>query len=195
MRVVPTVDDLTVIWRLLVVRAGIVLTLSVVALPWPVTSVAGVLIIMATVALVAALFDAAIAGALQTRLAGGWALLPEALLGVLLGGAVLLYPLVPLETVSVLLSLWMAARGVMLLLVARGASSQPIILTLAVGWLLVSLIAPVALLFHWNEATLPSTIRALVAYVLVWSASELAIGLHVRARARTARPTAVGTTT
>lgn len=187
MRVIPSIDDLSAIWRLLAVRGGIVLALSVAALPWPITSVAGVLIIMASVALVAALFDAAIAGALQSRLAGGWALMPEALLGVLLGAGVLLYPLVPLEIVAVLLSLWMAARGVLLLMVARGVSSHPVILTLAVGWLIVSLVAPVALLVHWDEATLLSTIAALVAYVLVWSASELAIGLHLRARTRTAR--------
>ena len=54
MRVMPSIDDLSAIWRLLVVRAVIILILGVAALPWPVTSVTGVLIIMATVALVAA---------------------------------------------------------------------------------------------------------------------------------------------
>ncbi len=187
MRVTPSIDDLSAIWRLLAVRGGIVLTLSVVALPWPVMTLAGALIILATVALVAALFDAAIAGALESRLAGGWALLPEALLGVLLGVAVLLYPLVPLKTVAVLLSLWMAVRGVLLLMVARGAASHHAVLTLTVGWLIVSLIAPAALLVHWSEVTLVSTIEALIAYVLFWSACELATGLHLRGRARRAR--------
>ena len=184
MRVIPSVDDLSVIWRLLVVRGGIVLVLSVAALPWPVTTIMGLLIIMATVALVAALFDAAISGALQSRIGGVWALLPEALLGVLLGGAVLLYPLVSLEAIAVLLSVWMLARGIMLVTVARGASSDPMILTLAVGWVAVSCLAPAAMLFHWGEMTILSILDTLIAYVLIWSCLELAIGLHLRTRAR-----------
>jgi uncharacterized membrane protein HdeD (DUF308 family) len=184
MRLIPTINDLSAIWRLLVVRAGIVLVLSVAALPWPIATLMGVLIIVATVALVAALFDAAISGALQGRLAGGWALLPEALLGVLLGTAVILYPLVSLEVVAVLLSLWLVARGGMLLMVARGASSDPMILMLATGWLVVSLFAPAAMLIHWRETTLVSTIDTLVAYALIWSALELGVGLHLRSRAR-----------
>ena len=191
MRVTPSMDDLSTIWRLLVVRGAIVLALSLVALPWPITSVTTLLIVMATVALVAALFDAAIAGALQNRLAGGWALLPEAVLGALLGGAVLIYPLVSLGTVAILLSVWMVVRAGLLLMVARGTASHPLISTLAIGWLLVSLIAPAALFVHRNEATLVTTIEALVAYVLIWSASELAIGLYLRARGRAVRaPTA-----
>ena len=106
MKALPSIDDLTAVWRLLVVRAGIVLALGVIALPWPVMSVVGVLIILATVAFVGALFDAAITGALHDRVASGWLLLPEAVLGILLGGAVLLYPLAPLGTVATVLSLW-----------------------------------------------------------------------------------------
>jgi uncharacterized membrane protein HdeD (DUF308 family) len=192
MRVIPSIDDLSTVWQLLVVRGVIVLALSVAALPWPITSISAVLIIMATAALVAALFDAAIGGALQSRLASGWALLPEALLGALVGGAVLLYPLVSLGTVTVLMSLWMVVRGTMLVLVARGTSSHPVVSMLATGWLLVSLIVPGALLFHWRDATIVSTLEALVAYVLIWSASELVIGLLLRARAApnaTAAPT------
>jgi uncharacterized membrane protein HdeD (DUF308 family) len=194
MRLNPSFDDLSAIWRLLVVRGTIVLALGVAALPWPITSITGVLIIMATIALVAALFDAAIAGALQSRLAGGWALMPEALLGALLGGAVLLFPLVSLETTAVLLSLWMVVRSVMLLMVARGASSHPLIVMLSTGWLVASLIAPAALLVHWNEATLISTIEALIACVLIWSACELATGLHLRARTRIAGTATGGST-
>jgi uncharacterized membrane protein HdeD (DUF308 family) len=180
MRVIPSIDDLSAIWRLLVIRGAIVFTLSVAALPWLVTSIAGLLIIIATAMLVAALFDGAIAGALHSRLTGGWVLLPQALLGALLGGAVVLYPIVPLEAVAILLSVWMVARGVLQLMVARGASSDRVIVLVAVAWLLISLVAPAVLLVHWDEATIVSTIEGLVAYVLLWSASELAIGLHLR---------------
>ena len=188
MRVMPSIDDLSAIWRLLVVRAVIILILGIAALPWPVTSITGVLIILATVALVAALFDAAISGALLSRMAGGWALLPEALLGVLLGGAVLLYTLVALGVFAVLLSLWTLVRGLMLLTVARGASSDPVILTLAAGWVGASILAPAVMFVHWDETTLLSIIELLLAYVLVWSAAELAVGLHLRSRARRLQP-------
>lgn len=184
MRVTPSIDDLSAIWRLLVVRGAIVLTLSVAALPWLVSSLTALLIIMATTMLVAALFDGAMAGVLQNRLAGGWALLPQALLGALLGGAVILYPIVSLEATAILLSLWIVTRGVLQLMVARGVSSDRMIRMLAIGWLAISLIAPLALLVHWDEASVVSTLEVLVAYVLVWSASELAVGLHLRARSR-----------
>jgi uncharacterized membrane protein HdeD (DUF308 family) len=184
MRLIPTIDDLSAVWKLLVVRAGIILVLSVIALLWPAASVAGLLIILTTVALVAALFDAAIAGALQGRLVGGWALLPEALVGVLLGGAVLLYPLAPLGVVVVLLSLWMFARGIVLLAVARGASSDRVILTLATGWMVVSVFAPLAVILRSSEMPILEIIDLLLAYVLTWSALELTIGLHLRSCAR-----------
>lgn len=184
MKALPSIDDLTAIWRLLVVRAAIVLALGVMALPWPIATVVGLLIILATVALVGALFDAAIAGALHNRIATGWLLLPEAVLGVLLGGAVLLYPVAPLGTVAVILSLWMVARGALLLAVARGATTDAMVRVLASGWIVASVFAPVAMVVHWNGASLGTILQTLVAYVLVWSTAELAVGLHLRRGAR-----------
>ena len=184
MKASPSIDDLAAIWRLLVVRGGIVIALGVIALPWPMTTVVGLLIILATVALVGALFDAAIAGALHNRIATGWLLLPEAVLGVLLGGAVLLYPAAPLGTVAVILSLWMVARGGMLIAVARGATTDAVVRVLASGWIVASVFAPLAMFVHWSDASLGTVLQTLVAYVLVWSAAELAVGLHLRGRAR-----------
>ena len=111
-------------------------------------------------------------------------MLPEALVGVLLGGAVLLYPLAPLGAVVVLLSLWMFARGIVLLTVARGASSERVILTLATGWMMVSVLAPLAMILRSTEMPILVIIYVLLAYVLVWSALELTIGLHLRTCAR-----------
>ena len=184
MYIMPSPDDLLAVWRLLVVRGGIILGLTIAALPWLATSFVGALIIVATIALVAALFDAAISGALHRRLTSSWILLPEAVLGVLLGGGVLLYPVVPLSAVALLLSLWMLTRGFTLILVARGAPADSLIRTLATGWVGVSLFAPAAMLVHWAETTVFSIIVTLVAYVLIWSAAELTVGLHLRARAR-----------
>ena len=184
MKALPSIDDLAAVWRLLVVRSGIVLALGVVALPWPIATVVGVLIILATIALLGALFDAAIAGALHNRIATSWLLLPEAILGVLLGGAVLLYPIVPLGMVAVILSLWMVARGALLIAVARGAPTDALIRVLASGWIVASVLAPLAVLVHWSDVSLGTILQTLVAYVLVWSAAELAVGLHLRGRAR-----------
>ena len=180
MKALPSIDDLTAVWRLLVVRAGIVLALGVIALPWPVMSVVGVLIILATVAFVGALFDAAITGALHDRVASGWLLLPEAVLGILLGGAVLLYPLAPLGTVATVLSLWMLARGALLIAVARSATSDPVVRVLASGWVVASVFTPLAVFVHWGDASLGRILQTLIAYVLVWSIAELAVGLHLR---------------
>ena len=187
MRLTPLADDLTGVWRLLVARAGIVLALSIAALPWPETTVAVLIVLASTIALIAGLVDAAISGALQSRAAGGWALMPEAVLGILLGAAVLTYPLAPLGIVGVLMALWMASRGIMLATVARGAVSDAMMRTFAYGWAAVSLIAPAYLLVRWGETTLLPLLYLLLAYTLVWSGVELAIGLHLRARYRAAR--------
>ena len=192
MRMIPSIDDLAAVWRLLVVRSAIVLALGIAAAPWPTATIVGWLVLMATVALVAALFDAAISGALHTRLSSAWTLLPEAALGVLLGGAILLYPVVPLPVLALLLSAWMLMRGVILFTVVRGVTSDRLIVTLAVGWMSVSVFAPVALLVHWSEAGLASVLAMLVAYVLVWSAAELMVGLHLRQRVRAHTPERVG---
>ena len=183
MKSLPSIDDLAAVWRLLVVRAGIVLALGVIALPWPVMSIIGVLIILATVAFVGALFDAAIAGSLHDRVASSWLLLPEAVLGILLGGAVLLYPLATLGVVAAVLSLWMLARGATLIVVARSATSDALVRILASGWIVACVFAPVAVLVHWRDMSLGTMLQTLVAYVLVWSAAELAVGLHLRGRA------------
>jgi uncharacterized membrane protein HdeD (DUF308 family) len=187
MRVTPLADDLTGIWRLLVVRAGIVIVLSLAALPWAETTVTAVIVLASTIALVAGLVDAAIGGALQSRAAGGWALLPEAVIGILLGTAVLLYPLAPLGIVGGLMALWMFSRGIMLATVARGAASDAMTRTFALGWAGASVLAPAFMLARWGETTLLPLVYLLLAYTLVWSALELAIGLHLRSRWRRAR--------
>jgi uncharacterized membrane protein HdeD (DUF308 family) len=187
MRLTPLADDLTGIWRLLVVRAGIVIVLSIAAMPWPEMTVAVVIVLASTIALVAGLVDAAIAGALQSRAPGGWVLMPEAVVGILLGAAVLLYPLVPLGVVGVLMALWMFSRGIMLATVARGAASDTMMRTFALGWAVASVLAPAFLLARWGETTLLPLVYLLLAYTLVWSALELAVGLHLRARGRAAR--------
>lgn len=184
MRIIPSSVDLAAVWRLLLVRGGIVLVLSVAALPWPVMSLVALVVLVSTIALVAALFDAAIAGALQVRATGGWILLPEALIGVLLGGAVLLYPLVSLLVIGVLACLWMVSRGIMLATIARGAASDAMLRMFALGWAGASVIASTFLFVHLRDASLLPLVYVLVAYALVWSALELAIGLHLRARGR-----------
>lgn len=187
MRVLPSVDDLSAIWRLLVLRAGIVLVLSIAALPWPVASLAVIVILVSVIAVVAALFDAALSGALQLRTVGGWVLLPEALVGVVLGGALLLYPLVPLGTITVLLSAWILARGLMLITVVRRTASDGMLRTLAMGWAVVSVLVPVAIVVEWSEATIVYVLAVALTYVLIWSGLELAIGLHLRGRTRAPR--------
>jgi len=184
MRILPLVDDLSTIWQLLVVRAGIVMVLSIAALPWPIVSLAALVIITSTTVVIAALLDAALSGALLQRSVGGWLLLPEALVGVLLGGSVLLYPLVSLGTIAVLLSLWIVARGAMLLAVVRRSASDSTVRTLSAGWTLVSVLVPLAILVEWSDATIVYVMGVLVSYTLVWSAVELATGLHLRSRAR-----------
>jgi len=184
MHIIPSTDDLSAIWRLLVLRAGIVFILALVALPWPVTTLAAIVILVSIIAVVAALFDAAISGALQLHTFGAWALLPEALIGVLLGGSLLLYPLVPLATIAVFLAAWILARGLMLLTVVRRTASDGMLRTLAMGWAAVSVLVPVAIAVEWSDATIVYVLAVLLTYVLIWSALELAIGLHLRARTR-----------
>lgn len=183
MRIAPSANDLTPLWRLLLVRAGIVLVLAVAALPWPVTSVSALVILVSTIALVAGLVDAVISGRMQERVAGSWMLLPEAVFGIVLGGAVLLYPLVPLAAVGVLAALWMFSRGIMLATVARGVASDTMIRTVTTGWAVASILGPVFMVVHWGETSVMPVVYLLVAYALVWSALELAVGLHLRARA------------
>jgi hypothetical protein len=131
---------------------------------------------------IAALLDAALSGALQLRTAGGWALLPEAPVGVGLGGAVLLYPLVPLAASAVLFSVWVVVRGALLVGVVRLAASDRTMRGLTAGWALVSVLVPAMMLVEWRDATIVYLIGMLLAYAFVWSGLELAVGLHLRSR-------------
>lgn len=185
MHIVPSRDDLSAVWKLLALRAAIVFLLGIAALPWPTTSLAAIVILVSTIAVIAGLFDAALAGALQLRTVGGWALLPEALLGVLLGGSLLLYPLVPLGAIAVFLSAWVLARGLALLPVVRRTTHDGVLRTLAMGWAGASVLVPLAIAVDWSDANLSSVIAVLLTYVLVWSSLELAVGIHLRSRART----------
>lgn len=83
-----------------------------------------------------------------------------------------------------LVSLWMFARGIVLLTVARGASADRFILTLATGWVVVSVFAPLTMVLRSSEMPILEIIDLLIAYVLIWSALELTIGLHLRSCAR-----------
>ena len=164
------------------------LALSLGALPWPSQSVTAVLLITAMIALVAALFDAALAGALLNRAAGAWALLPQALVGSLLGGAVLVYPFVSMTVLGVLITLWTVVRGVMLMtLLRRTLSDDPIMRAFTLAWAIVCVLAPTLMIVHWRDEILPVA-YLLVAYALTWSVLELAIGLHIRARGRRMAP-------
>ena len=40
------------------------------------------------------------------------------------------------------------------------------------------------MIVHWDEASIYPIVKLLVAYALVWSALELAVGLHLRGRVR-----------
>ncbi len=186
----PT-NDLARVWRLLIVRAGIVLVLSVAALPWPVISVGVMLMLVSAIAIAAGIIDAAMSGALQPHLASSWALLPEAVVGIVLGGAVLLYPLVPLTGIGVLITLWMVSRGIMLAATARGAASDAMLRMVTAGWALASVLGPAFMIVHWDEASIFPVLNLLVAYALVWSALELAVGLHLRGRVRAPQHSAV----
>jgi uncharacterized membrane protein HdeD (DUF308 family) len=177
----PT-NDLARVWRLLIVRAGIVLVLSVAALPWPVISVGVMLMLVSAIAIAAGILDAAMSGALQPHLASSWALLPEAVVGIVLGGAVLLYPLVPLTGIGVLITLWMVSRGIMLAATARAAASDAMLRIVTAGWALASGLGEAFMIVHWDEASIFPVLNMLVAYALVWSALELAVGLHLRGR-------------
>jgi uncharacterized membrane protein HdeD (DUF308 family) len=180
----PHNEHLAPVWRLLIVRAAIVLVLSVAALPWPVTSVGVMLMLVSGMAVAAGIFDAAMSGALQSRLASSWALLPEAVVGIVLGGAVLLYPLVPLTAIGVLVTLWMVSRGVMLAAIARGAASDALMRVVTAGCALASVVGPAFMIVHWDEAAILPIVDLLVAYALVWSVAELVVGLHLRAGLR-----------
>lgn len=184
MRIPSPHDDLSPVWRLLIVRAAIVLVLSVAALPWPVTSLSVMLMLVSGTAVAAGILDAAMSGALQRHRESSWALLPEAVVGILLGAAVLLYPLVPLTITGVLITLWMVSRGIMLAVVTRGAGADAMMRVVTAGWALASVLGPAFMIVHWDEATIVSIVNLLVAYALVWSALELAVGLHLRARLR-----------
>ena len=183
----PHDDDLTPIWRLLLVRAAIVLGLSLAALPWPVMSVSAMLMLVSGTAIAAGILDAAMSGALQRRLTSSWVLLPEAVVGILLGIAVLLYPLVPLTLVAVLITLWMVARGIMLAGIARGAASDTMMRVVAAAWTVASVLAPTLMIVNWDQASIIPIVYLLVAYSLVWSLLELTVGVHLRTRALAAR--------
>ena len=182
MRIPSPHDDLTPIWRLLTIRAAIVLVLSVAALPWPVTSVGVMLMLVSSIAVAAGIVDAAMAGTLQRHVASSWPLMPEAVLGILLGAGVLLYPLVPLTLIGVLITLWMVSRGIMLAAIARSAASDAMMRVVTSAWALASLLGPAFMIVHWDETSIYEIVKLLVAYALVWSALELAVGLHLRSR-------------
>ena len=187
MRILPSVYDLSSVWRLLVLRAGVVLVLTVAALPWPVVTLAGVVVLVSTTIAVAALLDAALSGALQVRTVSGWALLPEALVGVGLAGAVLLYPLVPLAASAVLFSVWVVVRGAMLVTIVRRPASDRTMRALTAGWALVSILVPTMMLVEWSDVNIVYILEMLLAYAFVWSGLEMAVGLHLRSRARELR--------
>jgi uncharacterized membrane protein HdeD (DUF308 family) len=187
MRIALSVGDLSSVWRLLVLRAGIVLALSVASLPWPPVTLTAIVVLVSTTIVIAALLDAVLSGALQVRTAGGWVLLPEALVGVGLGGAVLLYPLVSLGTTAVLLAVWVVARGAVLVAVVRQSASDHAIRAMTAGWALVSLLVPVMMLVEWSDATIVYILEMVLAYAFVWSGLELAVGLHLRSLARDLR--------
>jgi hypothetical protein len=105
----------------------------------------------------------------------------------LLGTAVLLYPLAPLGLVGTLMALWMVSRGIMLATVARGAVSDAMMRTVALGWAGASLLAPAFMVARWGETTILPLVYLLVAYTIVWSVLELAVGLHLRGRRQRAR--------
>jgi uncharacterized membrane protein HdeD (DUF308 family) len=184
---VPSPNDLSGAWKLLVIRAGILLVLSIAALPWPITTLSAVIVLVSSIAVVAGIFDAALAGALQWHTRGSWILMPEALAGILLGGGLLLYPLVPLAVIGVLLSIWIITRGIMLTAIVRRALPDRILTTVSLGWAAVSLLAPAIMLLEWSDATIMYVIAVLLTYVVLWSALELAIGLHFRSQSRIAR--------
>ena len=187
MRIALSVDDLSSVWRLLVLRAGIVLALSLASLPWPPVTLMAIVVLVTTTIVIAAVFDAVLSGALQVRAAGGWALLPEALVGVCLGGAVLLYPLVSLGTTAVLFAVWVVVRGALLVAVVRQSAADRAIRALTAGWALVSVLVPAMMLVEWSEATIIYILGVLLAYAFVWGGLELAVGLHLRSRERELR--------
>ena len=133
-------DDLSRIWRLLIVRAAIVLVLSAAALPWPIVSLGVMLMLVSGIAVAAGVLDAAMSGALQRHMASSWALLPEAVVGIVLGAGVLLYPLVPLTPIGALVALWMVSRGIMLAAIARSAASDTMLRVVTSGWAVASVL-------------------------------------------------------
>ena len=175
-------DDLSHIWRLLVVRAAIVLVLSAGALPWPIVSLGVMLMLVSGIAVAAGVLDAAMSGALQRHMASSWALLPEAVVGIVLGAGVLLYPLVPLTPIGALVALWMVSRGIMLAAIARSAASDTMLRVVTSGWAVASVLGPAIMIAHWDEASIVPVVKLLVAYALLWSALELVVGLHLRGR-------------
>jgi uncharacterized membrane protein HdeD (DUF308 family) len=187
MRIIPSVGDLSSLWRLLVLRAGIVLTLTVASLPWPPATLTSMVILVSMTIVIASLLDALLSGALQVRAAGGWPHLPEAMVGVGLGGAVLLYPLVSLGAIVVLLAVWVVGRGALLVTIVRQSASARTIRVLTTGWILVSALVPAIMLVEWSDLTIVSILELLLAYAFVWSSIELAVGLHLRSYARELR--------
>ena len=177
-------DDLSRVWRLLIVRACIVLVLSVAALPWPVISIGVMLMLVSGIAVTAGILDAAMSGALERHMASTWPLLPEAVAGIVLGAAVLLYPLFPLSLIGALITLWMVSRGIMLAAIARSAASDTMLRVVTAAWAIASVLGPAIMIVHWDEASIYPVVKLLVAYALVWSALELAVGLHLRGRVR-----------
>jgi hypothetical protein len=86
-----------------------------------------------------------------------------------------------------ILPIWVVVRGAMLVGVVRRAASDRTVRALAAGWVLVSVFVPVAMLVEWRDATIIYMLGVLLTYAFVWSGLELAVGLHLRSRARELR--------
>lgn len=170
-------------WRLLLMRGGLVFALALAALPWPESSLYGIVLTVSSIALVSGLLDAALFGVFHRDAAGKWALLAEAFIGVTLGGALLVYPIVPLALIGALLALWMLGRGAMLASVGLGEVGDGALRFLAVGWGTLSIATVIAMLVAWSAATILSLSYLLVAYALIWGALEMIVARRLRSRA------------
>lgn len=169
-------------WRLLLMRGGLVFALALAALPWPQSSLYGLVLTVSGIALVSGLLDAALFGVFHRDAAGKWALLAESFIGVTLGGALLVYPIVPLALIGALLALWILGRGAMLASAGRGEVDGALRF-LAVGWGTMSIATVIAMLIAWSAVTILSLSYLLVAYALIWGALEMIVARRFRSRA------------
>jgi uncharacterized membrane protein HdeD (DUF308 family) len=160
---------------LLTARGGAIAALAIIALPWPAMSLAVLVLLVSTIALIGGLLDAALFGALHQEGARAWFLLGEAFVGVSLGGALLVYPMVPLWLVAALIACWSLGRAVILAGVSRSGPRDPTLRALTIGWSAASVIVPIGVLVAWSETTILSLLYVLVAYALIWGALELTV--------------------